>query len=300
MVRYITILFVMLMASVVHGQVLAVRTVERSCYQNSCSTLTGRGSCTYLGNAGEKSVYVTAAHVVEAEGGGDFKIYIGYGASWWGAVVVHKVRQGEDDYAIIETRKIPAKSGYRLAKAFPAHNTDAVAYGYSGGFVNLKAIRSKIRIRSNLKGIYTSVNNGDSGGPIMVNGEVVGVVSATMKDDGMTVCTPSSVIQPELDRIYKGLLRCNCGPRRVVIRQQVIQPVTIQPVIEPTPDPISIDNTSQINALEIEVARLRLELKKLQNTKIPVEVYEKGKLVAKEVYPLGDTIKLTFDAVNGK
>ncbi len=287
--RTITILFVLMMASVVQAQVLAVRAVEKKCDQSSCRQFINIGSCTYIGNTGNNSIYITAAHVVE----NTEKVEVGYGGKWWGAVVSHSEKSGNIDYAIIETRKIPATRCYSLAESFPEQGTNATAYGYSKGIYNLRSLRSKIRIRNNLKGIFETVDHGDSGGPIIANGKVVGVISATMTDDGMTVCTPSDLIRTEVKRRYRVFPCCNCGPSKAV---------TVSP-IQPVPDPIGYDNSKELATLKSEVTKLRQQIAKLSATKIPVWLIgADGKPVATQEYPLGSPIKLKFKAItnNGK
>lgn len=288
MVKAITILFVLMATSFVQAQVLSVRVTEKDCNQNSCRKFYAYGSCTYIGNTDSNSVYLTAAHVVRnAE-----KIEIGYGGKWWGAIVAHKQDDKEFDFATIETRKLPTNKCFSLADSYPSDGARAVAYGYSEGQYNLRGVPTRIRIRSNLKGVYATMKHGDSGGPVLVDGKVVGVISGTLNDDGMTVCTDTVTIKKELRRRYGVIPCCNCRP---VVRVQPTQP------IQPKPDPVFIDNSDQIAALEGQITKLRADIDKLNNTQIPVWILdESGEPVEQVTYPLGSPIKLRFKAVQKK
>ena len=309
--RSITILFVLMMASVVQAQALAVKTLERSCDPNGCRQFIGKGTCAYIGNSGDRSVYITAAHVVNDA----VQIHVGYGGKWWGAVVVHKVYEKANDdhddnidYAIIETRKIPSDRCFQLSGLFPESGVGAKTYGYSNGFYNRVDRSATIRIRGNLRGVRQSVDRGESGGPVVVDGKVVGIMNAVTKDDGMTICTPSNLIRMEVMRRYRIFPNCGCSPRKVVVVPPVqIQPEPIPPLdgwnpgIEPKPDPLFIDNTNQVNALEVEIGQLKAEIDKLNKTQIPVWIIgADGEPVAKQTYPLGDPIKLRFKALKSK
>ncbi|QDT94278.1 trypsin-like peptidase domain-containing protein [Gimesia algae] len=303
MVRLITLFIVLLMASVLQAQVLAVRTTERQCDQNSCRQFFGTGTCTYIGNSDGKSVYITAAHVVtDVE-----KIHVGYGGRWWEAIVKHKEQRydkatGQNiDFAIIETRQIPSNKCMQLSGLFPDSGVRATAYGYSNGVYNLRGLPSSIYIRNNLRGVRDPVQKGDSGGPVVVDGKVVGVISSVVEDGKMTLCTPANLVRLQVKQRYRVFPCCNCSPQRtVVLPSRPIQPQP-QPQLEPVPD-----NTAQVNALQGEVSRLREQLDQLKNTQIPVWVVdadgnpttwkdEKGvEHENTKTYPLGEPIKIYF------
>lgn len=295
MVRLLLMLLVLLVSSTAQAQALAVRTTKRQCFQNGCRQIIGDGSCAYIGNADGKSVYITASHVVENADA----VYVGCAGRWWTARVVQRYdgMSGDApmDYAIIETQMIPLQKCFEVASEYPDSGVAAVAYGYSRGISNLRVENTRIKVRSNWKGISTQMAQGDSGGPIIADGKLVGIISGGSEDPNMTLCTDASLIRVKLLSRYRVLPRCNCRPR--------IRCIPTQP-IQPRPDPLFIDNSEQVKALESEVAKLRAELDQLAKTQIPVWIVgedgkplkkkdEKGEWVEiKHSYNLGDPIKI--------
>lgn len=276
MVKTITILFVLLITSVVQAQALAVRTTETECTPTGCRQLIGTGACAYIGNIEDRSVYVTAAHnVLEAK-----TVHVGYGGKWWGARVIHKEYQGSIDYAIIETVYINAPKCFTLAEQQPQDGVNAVAYGYSNGIYNLRGLRANIRVTRSGRFFSKVVAKGDSGGPILVNGQVVGIIKG--HDTQNTIYTDCTLIRQKVISLYGRLPCCHCEP-----------PVVSQP--EP---PAVVGNIDQLTHLKNEISNLKVQLNKLNKTQIPVWIIgSDGKPVAKQTYPLGDPIKLRFKAV---
>ncbi len=281
--RVITILFVLMTASVVQAQALAIRTTETDCTGNACTQIVGTGACAFVGNIEDRSVYITAAHNINNAR----TVQVGYGGKWWGAAVKYREYSGSADYAIIETVRIPAKTCFEVSNRIPQDGSAAVAYGYSQGIYNLRSLRARIRIR-NGDGYFTKiVAKGDSGGPILVNGQVVGIIKG--HDYQQTIYTDSVRIRRKLVSIYGRIPCCGCEP-----------PIIVSP--DPSPNPTEEDpdpnNSDEIAALEGQIERLRADIDKLNNTKIPVWIMnDKNEPIAQEVYPLGQPIKLRFKAV---
>lgn len=279
MVKRLTTILVLLTSSVVHAQVLAVRVTETECTSTGCRQLMGTGACAYIGNMENKSVYLTAAHnVIKAK-----TVSVGYRGKWWGARVIHQEYRGEIDYAIIETANINAPKCFSLAERQPEHGVEAVAYGYSNGIYNLRSLRAKIRVTRDGRFFSKLVAKGDSGGPILVNGQVVGIIKGHNTQN--TIYTDCSLIRRKVISIYGRLPDCRCEP----------------PVIEdkePSSKPAPIDSSREIAVLEGEISKLKAEIDKLNKTQIPVWIIgADGEPVAKQTYQLGDPIKLRFKAV---
>ncbi|MCA9015568.1 MAG: trypsin-like peptidase domain-containing protein [Planctomycetaceae bacterium] len=277
MVKTLTTLFVLLVTCVVQAQALAVRVTETECTPAGCRQLTGIGACAYIGNIENKSVYLTAAHNVKNAK----TIHVGYGGQWWGARVIYKEYRDNIDYAIIETQKINAAHCFQVAEQQPVNGIEAVAYGYSKGVYNLRALKATIRVNRNGQFFSKVVSKGDSGGPILVNGQVVGIIKG--HDYQNTIYTDCTLIRRKLISLYGRLPCCNCESPVIV---------NVQPETE------SRDNGEQIAALEIQISKLKAEIDKLKKTQIPVWIIgSDGEPVAKQTYPLGDPIKLRFKAV---
>lgn len=280
MVRAITILFVLMISSVVQAQALAVRTTETDCTGNSCTQLIGTGACAYIGNIDDRSVYITAAHNINRAK----TITVGYGGQWWGAIVKAKEYTDAADYAILETRKIPATKCFEVSDKQPANGASAMACGYSQGVYNMRVLRAKIRATPSGRYFSKIVAKGDSGGPILVNGQVVGIIKG--HDYQNTIYTDSVRIRRRLLALYGRMPCCTCQP-----------PVIVQN--EPQQPPATQGNSDQVAALQDELTKLRGELDKLSKTQIPVWIMnEQDKPIAKQSYLLGQPIKLRFKAVN--
>lgn len=276
MVKSFTSLFLLLITSVVQAQALAVRVFETECTPTGCRQLIGTGACAYIGNIESRSVYLTAAHnVIKAK-----TVHVGYGGQWWGARVIYQEYRANSDFAIIETQKINAKRCFQVAERQPVNGAEAVAYGYSNGVYNLRSLRATIRVNRNGRFFSKVVAKGDSGGPILVNGQVVGIIKG--HDTQNTIFTDSLLIRRRIVSIYGRLPDCRCEP----------------PVIVNAEEPAPTDNSEQIAVLELELGKLKAEIDKLNKTQIPVWIIgADGEPVAKQTYPLGDPIKLRFKAV---
>ena len=269
--RAITILFVLLITSVVQAQALVIRVTETECTPTGCRQLIGTGACAYVGDIENRSVFLTAAHNVNQAR----TIHVGYSGQWWGARVAHKQYQNGVDFAIIETQSIKATKCFTVAESYPGDGADAVAYGYSNGIYNLRSLRAKIRVSRGGRYFSKIVAKGDSGGPILVNGQIVGIISG--HDYQNTIYTDGVLIRRQLIQKYGKLPCCGCEP----VKEELKTP----------------DNTD-LTALQDEVTRLKAEIDKLNNTQIPVWIVgADGEPVAKQTYPLGDPIKLRFKAV---
>lgn len=281
MVNILTILLVLLTTTALHAQALAVRTTETECTPQGCRQLVGTGACAFIGNMADRSVYITAAHNINQAR----TVQIGYQGTWWGARVVHKEYRGDIDYAILETQKIPATHCFQLSDQPPTHGMQAVAYGYSNGVYQLKSLRARIRVTP--QGHYFSkiVAKGDSGGPILVNGQVVGIIKG--HDLTNTIYTDSTLIRRKLINLYGRLPCCDCEPS-VIAEQHPDQ--SQQP---------GQDNSQHIAAIETEITRLKQEITRLKQTQIPVQLIgADGTVKQEQKYLLGQPIKLRFKAVN--
>lgn len=300
MVKAITILFVLMTTTFVQAQIFELRVTGKKCDQYSCSQIVGTGTACYLGDIGNRSVFVTAAHNFE----GMERSYISDGTKYVPAVLRHHVYQQVEvknnkvvkpliDYAIIDCEKIKYKSCFTLAEEQPKNGTPATAHGQDG--INDRYVSQSSVISSNENGYFfmKPVMRGQSGGPIVANDKLVGVIHGYMGDGPHeTRYTPSNTIKTGLFRIYGRYPRCNCRPvpRKVV----VVNPVKI----EPKPQPIVIDNSEQIKVLEVEIAKLNAKVDKLAKTQIPVQIIgSDDKVVSEEKYLLGKPIKLRFKFV---
>lgn len=273
-------IFVLMTTVIVQAQALAIRTIERQCTANGCREITGTGACAYIGNIDNRSVYLTAAHVVNDA----TTIRIGYGGQWWPAKVVFKQYTDSLDYAIVETRVISAPKCFHVASSQPTDGIDATAYGYSQGIYKLRRLKAKIRVNRNGRYFSKMVAQGDSGGPILANGQVVGIISAIVPSRSTTIYTDSVLIRSEILRIYGRMPACR-GSSIVVSPPQKTDP------------PIPKDS-QEIVALKGEISKLREQLDRLSKTEIPVQIIgSDDQVLSEQTYPLGSPIKLRFKAV---
>lgn len=278
MVRALIILIVLMITSSAQAQVLVLRTVGKECTLLGCRQVIGTGACAYIGNIDERSVYLTAAHNLQ----GNPAVYVGHAGLWWQARVVYLQYQNNVDYAILETQKISSNRCFKIAEVQPENGEDAVAYGYSNGIYNVRTLRAKIRVNRNGRFFSKIVAKGDSGGPILVNGQVVGIING--HNYANTIYTDSVLIRTELIRIYGRLPACG-GSGIVVTTPQ-------------KPDPPFPKYDEEIASLENEILKLRKELDQLSKTKIPVQIIgSNDKVLSEQKYLLGDPIKLRFKAV---
>ncbi|QDT94687.1 trypsin-like peptidase domain-containing protein [Gimesia aquarii] len=278
MVRVITIIVVLILATIVQAQALVLRTVGKQCTAYGCHQIIGTGACAYIGNIDDRSIYLTAAHNLE----GNPAVFVGYAGRWWQAKVIHKRYQKNIDYAVIETQKISANRCFKIAEHQPDNGVDAVAYGYANGIYNMKTIRAKIRVNRNGRFFSKLVAKGDSGGPIVVNDRIVGIIKG--HDYKNTLYTESDLIRVELFRIYGRLPACGGS---VIIAENPPKPDTPVPKYD-----------EEIAILEGEISKLRGQLDQLSKTKIPVQIIgSNNKVLSEQKYLLGDPIKLRFKAV---
>lgn len=280
MVKILTILCVLLLVSAVQAQALVVRTIEKHCTPTGCRQFTGTGACAYIGNINSRSVYLTAAHVINNA----TSVYIGYSGEWISGKVVHKQYTDRLDYAIVETQAISAPKCFHVAANQPTDGTDAIAYGYSNGIYKLRSLKAKIKVNRNGRYFSKMVAQGDSGGPILAHGQVVGIISAIAPTRGTTIYTDTVLIRRELLRIYGRMPVCR-GP--MIIVQDSQNPQSTVPKYNEV-------NTS----LQSEISKLRIQLDRLSKTEIPVQIIgSNDQVLSEQKYPLGAPIKLRFKAV---
>lgn len=280
MVRTITIIFALIMASVVQAQALAVRTIEKRCTPTGCRQYTGTGACAYIGNINNRSVYLTAAHVINNAS----VFYIGYGGQWLPGQVVHKQYTDRLDYAIVETQVISATRCFNVTGYHPPDGTDAIAYGYSNGIYNVRSLKAKIRVNRNGRYFSKMVARGDSGGPILANGQVVEIISAIVPTRGTTIYTDSVLIRGELLKIYGRMPVCK-GSMIIVDDPRI-------------PERSVPDYKEEILSLQGEISKLQIQLDRLSKTEIPVQIIgSNDQVLSEQKYALGAPIKLRFKAV---
>ena len=276
MVRFFALLYTLLVASTLQAQALAIRTTEIRCTPAGCQQLIGTGACAYIGVIGNRSIYLTAAHNVNQAR----TIHVGYGGKWWTARVVFQEYQGDIDYAIIDTEKLPAKRCFALSDRLPDNGLEAVAYGYSNGVYQLKSLRSRIRVTPAGRYFSRIVAKGDSGGPILVNGQIVGIIKG--HDYQNTIYTGSTLIRRKLLSLYGKLPCCNCDTPAIAEKH-----------------PEQSGSSERIVALENIISKLKEQVNELSQTQIPVQIIgEDGQIKQEQKYLLGRPIKLRFKAVN--
>ena len=280
MVRFIFFLLVMLSTPCLHAQALAVRTTETNCTAQGCHQLIGTGACAFVGNIADRSVYITAAHnIIRAR-----TIHVGYGGDWWGARVVFKRYEGEIDYAILETQRIPTIHCFEFSDTQPVDGMEAIAYGYSNGVYHLKSLRARIRVTHRGHCFSRLVAKGDSGGPILVNGQIVGIIKG--HDQTHTIYTDSMLIRDRLIDLYGRLPHCK-------------SPVNRKADSASPPQQPESNHNEKFAALESEITRLKQQITQLKQTQIPVQLIgADGSVKQEQRYQLGQPIKLRFKAVN--
>ncbi|HCO24599.1 MAG: hypothetical protein CME31_22710 [Gimesia sp.] len=284
--RAITILFVLLITSVVQADVMAVLTKEKSCNQNSCTLIDGRATCVYVGTREGRAIYLTAAHVTK----NTLSVSIAFNGKWnLARVVLEHIPAGSmEDVSVLETTVLPSSKPSCIAESVPKVGERARAVGYPRGSSRAVVRDGNIIEVGGVRRFSATSIVGDSGGPVFNSeGQLIGIVKGNDMTPGIgqpSVYTGLPVIETCFRRAYGFVPRCSV-PRKVVVN-----PVQTETVV--------IDNSGDLAALQGEVTKLRAEIDKLNKTQIPVWIVgSDGEPVAKQTYPLGDPIKLRFKAV---
>lgn len=286
MVKTLTILFVLMITSVVQADVMAVLTKEKSCNQNSCTLVDGRATCVYVGNREGRAIYLTAAHVTK----NTQSVWISFRGKWNQARVVleHYPAGSMEDVSVLETTAIPEHKPSCIADSAPNVGDKARIIGYPQASNRAIVREGKIIEVNGVRRFSVTSIVGDSGGPVFnEQGELIGIVKGNDMTPGIgkpCIYTNLEVIETCFRRVYGFVPRCGM-PRKVVVN-----PVKTETVV--------IDNSGDLTALRDEVSKLRGEIDRLNKTQIPVQIIgADGKVVTEQKYPLGDPIKLRFKAV---
>lgn len=183
----VAILAVVLACQNADAQVFMVRTDIKACRVVYCETEIGTGSSVCIGHIGDRYYFLTAGHCCYSTTPGVVnsklqQAYIAIDKQWVPCHVDGFDRKSsETDIAIFSL--VPGKSLHELplAERTPVEGTQVVIGGFPSGspYAEVKAnIRSKNSSASSVL-LSTAVVHGVSGGPVMHNGEVVGIVSAS-------------------------------------------------------------------------------------------------------------------------
>lgn len=185
---------------------------EKSCQTTQCRIATGYGTCFAIGvNNSGHYVFISAEHVVR----GSEAQWVQIDDQWIPARVVSAVNSrttsiadpGFTDIAILEVATKKAVKCYPLATAHPSRGMQAIIQGYGAG--EYKEHSTTIAGQNSAKNI---VRQGDSGGPILVESKVVGVVwshdAPEYTSDPETHFTNAGVVRTLLRRRYGRIPRC--------------------------------------------------------------------------------------------
>tara|TARA_R110002095_G_scaffold149654_1_gene129340 strand:+ start:3080 stop:3964 length:885 start_codon:yes stop_codon:yes gene_type:complete len=292
MVKALAALIVLLTASMLQAQTFALKVFSRSCDQNSCRQMIGYGTACYLGQIDDRSVFVTASHNLDNA----THSFIYDGNKYHQMTVRHRVYEDRKiengivkplvDYALIDCERISFPKCFTLSEELPPDGTYAQADGCYMDSGRMTRLNSVIRVNRNGRFFMKSVTRGQSGGPIVANNSLVGVIhGAYMDGNKETIFTDSQTIKAGLVKVYGRIPQCNCRP-------VVVNPVPTEPL------PVPVNDSQQLAALQGELSKLREQLDLLSKTQIPVQIIgADGKVVTEQKYPLGDPIKLRFKAV---
>lgn len=318
--RSLLALLMLFAANVADAQYINVNATRRNCTPLGCTVQDCRGSgvCVGTDDAG-RSIVLTAGHCMSS---GAQWYHVGQ-AEWIAATSLGYIEghgQWKPDVGMLATQK-SVQGCVPLGDAPPAPGKTVKLHSYLGGDGKAYRVREAQVLSADEESLVVSIPSaqGDSGGAVVYEGRVVGIISAT--GSTTTTCTSAAAIRKFV--IQKLGKLPNCGkPNHAPAQTNEAPPPPEAPAAEPKPDPISTPqcdcepklnailerlkvlensphgNGPDVSFLTIEINKLRAELAAIQQKKlpdIPVELYnaDTGELIGRRVVPLGQPIKLS-------
>lgn len=267
------------------GQYVNVKADCQQCTPLGCRVFNNLGSAVCIGvDSTGRAIHLTAAHCVT----GARHVWGGVSGEWKPVTLLGSTgARGAvwtPDIAICADSNLKVSKSAPLADRPPAPGDDVVLHSFRhGDGRQYRARAAKVtRIDENAMELSIPSENGDSGGAVIWNGKLVGIISAT--DARTTTATTLGPIRAFVQKVLGGMPDCG-------------KP-TPAPVIPPMTeaDPAPLPNVPPTQTVDIQplLDRIQaLENKKLPD--IPVEIYDAdtGALIGRRTYPQGQPIKLS-------
>lgn len=276
--------------SIAFGQYVNVKSDCQQCTPLGCRVFNQLGSAVCIGvDSTGRAIHLTAAHCVT----GARHVWGGVSGEWKTVTLLGSTGSRgatwSPDIAIYAANGVQVKNAAPLAERPPVPGDDVVLHSYRHGDGKQYRARAAKVVRIDEQAMELSVpsENGDSGGAVIWNGKLVGIISAT--DARTTTATTLGPIRSFLQRTLGAIP--DCGKP---------SPAPVQPAPEIPPmtevDPAPLPNVPPTQTVDIQPLLDRIQA--LENRKlpdIPVEIYDAdtGALIGRRVVPVGQPIKLS-------
>lgn len=208
------------------AQIFMIRTDIQVCRVTHCQIESGTGSSFCVGNIGERYYFVTAGHCCySGNRGASSKLQQAYVAidQQWVPARVDGFDKASDVSDLAVFSLVPGKSlnTLSIAERMPPVGTQVTIGGFPSGspYAEVKGniLPAQTGDRQTDYLVSTAVVKGVSGGPVMHNGEVVGVVSASDFGNGTWIVGPEKV-RAKLTQLLGRLP--DCGKPRPTVPPQ--------------------------------------------------------------------------------
>ena len=305
--RAILLSLMLLWSSEAFGQYVNVKSDCQQCTPLGCRVFNQLGSAVCIGvDSTGRAIHLTAAHCVT----GARHVWGGVSGEWKPVTLLGSTgARGAvwtPDIAICADSNLKVSKAAPLADRPPSPGDDVVLHSFRGGDGRqYRARAAKVtRIDENAMELSIPSENGDSGGAVIWNGKLVGIISAT--DARTTTATTLGPIRSFLQRTLGAIP--DCGKPSPAPVQPMPQPApVIPPMTEADPAPLpnvpnetTVDVKVLVGQMQILVQANTALVKRLEalenkpQPEIPIQLFdeETGKLVDERRVKLGDPIQL--------
>lgn len=254
-------MFLMLLVpSVCCADIVLVR--KQDCNDNAC-TIASYASASIIGkNRSGEAVLLSAGHFANT---GE-TVHILWNRAWMPSTVIASQNDDQMDLCVFSARLSGSWKCEPVSDDIPDAAVVDVC-GYAGPDTRTYAARRGVWRGHFIERV--TVRQGDSGGPIMYRGRVVGVVRGHYTDGNReTVFTPGAVIIPWLVRVGGYVPQCDCEPTpKPAVRPSPIA-VAPKPVPPPPTDEVDLSPVlAKLDAIEKRIQCLE---------KMPIPQGERG------------------------
>lgn len=237
-------ILLLLLPSVAMAENVIIRADLQCTDRNQCTQQQSLGSGVIIGELTDgRAAVLTAGHVID----GSYRVRIHwYNDQLLSATVLGSRHDAMADVALLAVR-IPGKFMCNEVSDKLTPNADVTVKGFP-------EIHQRWTTRTGpLSGrvVKVQVWQGDSGGPVLSDGKVVGIISGYDSDRrGDAICTPGPVLCSWVKETLGYIPRCDCEPQRPAVRPSPI-------AVAPPPPRDDIDLSPLLAKLELIDRRLR-------------------------------------------
>lgn len=242
------------------GQVCNMQAHKQECSPLGCKRYTDKGSAVCIGKDSRgRAIYLTSGHALRlsASNGKLLGVHVANGGRWVRANVIGVEDSNVGDVAILSVSGIEPSCVPIMEPGEAAAAQLVTVKGFAGGVDLWCQGRRVLSGNRNWTWFEGSVPEGLSGGAVILDGSIAGIVKGTAKDGSSSVATSASTLRGMLMAFVGEIPQCQ-GAKPKPNPAPLWNPEGEKPAprkIEPRPDPISAESSAPDGSISPEVYR---------------------------------------------